>query len=314
MHLRRRAAPILIALAGGLVAAVATALGSLVGLASMIAVVPVGIVVAAVLVSALSVRDRLLAADRRSTERLATGISNLSSRTKRMEIQQAEIAGIAAFATMNVPYPLPLGGRWALGWEGAVILAREIGVGIPATVVELGSGASSLVIGMQLRQAGRGHLYTLDHEPDFAALTRRHVAAMGLDAWVSVLDAPLVDQDVDGETYRWYRLPAEVTGLERIDALVVDGPPQRTDRGGMPRFPALPMLGAQMGPGSLVFVDDALREGEQRMLERWCLAQPEWALEVVATRHGTALLRWHGDHGAGERSSPAAVASTTGAP
>ena len=48
------------------------------------------------------------------------------------------------------------------------------------------------MIGLQLRRAGRGHLVTLDHEPGYAAITRRHVTALGLDPWVTVLDAPLV--------------------------------------------------------------------------------------------------------------------------
>ncbi len=144
---------------------------------------------------------------------------------------------------MDVRYPLPLDGGWTIGWDGAAILAREIGVGRPNVVVELGSGSSTVVIGIQLRESGRGHLYSLDHDPEFAESTRRHVAAFGLEPYVTVFDAPLEHQEVDGDTYRWYRLPDAVAALPRIDALVVDGPPQAMDRGGSPRYPAFPVLG-----------------------------------------------------------------------
>jgi predicted O-methyltransferase YrrM len=262
----------------------------------MTAVVPVGIVVAAVLATGLFVRDRL-AAITQSEQRLHATIRQIEARIKQIEPQILEISAIAAFSSVDVPYPLPLGGHWALAWDAAAILAREVGAGRPMTVVELGSGGSSLVIGMQLRHGGRGHLYSLDHNPDFAASTRRHVTALGLDSWVFVLDAPLVGQRVGDEEYTWYDLPDEVRALERIDILVVDGPPQATDREGTPRYPALPILGDKLGPGSLVFVDDAFRDAERRMLERWLRDQPHWVSQTIRTLRGTAILRW--PHGAG---------------
>lgn len=274
-------------LVGGIAAATLTALAAVIGLGAMAAVAPVGIVVAALVFASLVNRDR----DRRVEQRVVSRLDGLSTRLKRVEGGVNEAGAIATFGTMDVPYPLPLGGRWALGWDAASILAREIAVGLPQAVVELGSGGSSLVIGMQLRRSGRGHLYTLDHEAAYAEITRRHVTALGLESWVTVLDAPLEDLDVDGERYRWYRLPQAVLGLDRIDVLVIDGPPQRIDPDGMPRYPAVPMLGARLGPGSLVFVDDAVREGEQRMLARWVSDHPEWTTEIVPTRHGTAMVR-----------------------
>ena len=112
----------------------------------------------------------------------------------------------------------------------------------PTTVVELGSGGSSLVIGEQLRRLGGGHLYTLDHDPEYAEKTRHMVDSLGLESWVTVLDAPLVDQEVSGDRFRWYDVPREVRDLAVIDVLIVDGPPQLTDVEGTPatrpcRFP-----------------------------------------------------------------------------
>ncbi len=279
--------PAVLGVLAGLVAAVLVAAASLLPVSSLAAAVPVGVVVAATVGISVVSRTRVLS----STARLDGRLERVIAREETLERQLAEVAAISTMSALDVPYPLPLGGRWALAWDGAVVLAREVGSCRPGAVVELGSGASSLVIGMQLRTAGRGHLYTLDHEPGYAAVTRRHVAAYGLQDWVTVLDAPLMDLPLGDEHFRWYRLPPEVESLGRIDFLVVDGPPQGVDREGTPRYPALPVLGARLGPDAAVFVDDASRDGEQRMLDRWATEDPGWVREIVPTVRGTAILR-----------------------
>jgi predicted O-methyltransferase YrrM len=281
-----------VGLLAGVAAGAATALASIVGLSSIQAVAPVAIVVAAAVASALLlwVRVGVTAAKAIRAQRA----SDIRVRELQGELREtlAEIGAIATLSAVPVPYPLPLGGNWALSWDAAVLLAREVAIGRPRTVVELGSGGSSIVVGLQLREAGVGHLYSLDHDAAFAALTRRHVVAQGLDDVVSVLDAPLVAQEIAGSTFRWYDVPSEVEALDRIDLMIVDGPPQATDRDGTPRYPALPVLASKLGPGSVVFVDDGNRDAERRMLDRWLIEQPHWQVERIRSRRGTVILRW----------------------
>jgi predicted O-methyltransferase YrrM len=283
--------PATLGLVSGILAAVAVALASILPIASMAAVVPVGLIVGAVVATSVLLRNRVVKESGRIDARMDAGIGRVLAAQAALERQVAEVAAIAKMSAIDVPYPLPLGGGWPLAWDGAEVLAREVGSSRPERVVELGSGASSLVIGLQLRHAGRGHLYTLEHEPHYAAVTRRHVQALGLEPWVTVFDAPLVDWPLGEEHFRWYRLPDEVTALGQIDFLVIDGPPQSLDPEGTPRYPALAVLGERLGPGSTVFVDDANRAGEQRMLARWTTEDPTWSSEIVPTLRGTALLR-----------------------
>lgn len=267
--------------------------GLLAALAALLPTVPaaaisVGLLAAIVVGATVRIQERVL----RAIAGLEAQQADTRAAIEQLTLQTAEVGSIAAMSAIDVPYPLPLGGKWALGWDAAAVLAREVGVTRPDTVVELGSGASSLVIGLGLRRAGRGRLLTLDHDLDFAAITRRHVAALGLEAWVTVLDAPLIDRQIGDEHFRWYDLPESVASLEHIDLLVVDGPPQKIDRQGTPRYPALPMLHTQLGRGSTVFLDDANRDAEQRMLDRWLREEPRLSVETIATKHGTAILRW----------------------
>ncbi len=311
IHLRRSPRRALLwGAAGGLAFGAVVAAAALVGLADSKAVIPVALVVFAIVASAKYATDTITASIVRQQVVTARQMSAFQAKTERRirELQLWLPASAAAAASFsNLPYPLPLDGRWQLAWDVAGLLAREVFLARPTAVVELGSGGSSLVIGEQLRRLGGGHLYTLDHEPAYASNTRRLVESLGLGAWVTVLDAPLVEQEVHGARYRWYDLPREVRDLAEIDALVVDGPPQSIDHEGTPRYPALPVLIGRLSATAFVLVDDASRDAEKRMLQRWIAEEPGWALEVIPTSKGTALLR-RGRAAPGSTIEPAADA------
>jgi predicted O-methyltransferase YrrM len=283
-----------VAAGAGIVAGMLVALASVVGLGAPALVVPTALIVSAIatahMVNASRTRRSNLLT-RRSVVRLEGQVRAASTRVRTVERAVHEAGAMATLALTSDPYPLPLGGNWALSWDAAVILARETGLTRPEVVVELGSGGSSVLVGRSLRQAGRGHLYSLDHDPAFAALTRQHVEAHGLEAWVTVLDAPLVECVIRGERFRWYDVPAAVQQLERIDLLIVDGPPQATDRTGLPRYPALPSFQDRLTAGAIVFVDDAYRDAERQMLDRWIREEEGWTVRVLKTSRGTALVR-----------------------
>jgi hypothetical protein len=303
---RRRA--LVRGLASGIVAAGVVAAASIVGLSTMSAVVPVAIVVATVIGAATLIAASIARVSKR-VERVERTAATFGERWPEIDERLSEIAAISQLSSVDVPYPLPLGG-WAFLWDAAVILAQEIAVAQPRVVVELGSGASSLVVGQLLRRLGAGHVYSLEHDSEFARTTRRHVSAMGLDEWVTIFDAALTDQIVSGEQFRWYTVPDDVQALSRIDVLIVDGPPQSIDYEGTPRYPALPVFAGKLGPGSIVFVDDGIRAAEKRMLTRWEAEQPHWTRQKTSTRRRLNILRWKTAADAG--AEPVGAATTHG--
>jgi hypothetical protein len=89
----------------------------------------------------------------------------------------------------------------------------------------------------------------------------------GLGSWAAVIDAPLRVHRATG--VGWYD-PAALRALpDRIELLLVDGPPAGEPEIERSRYPALPELGSRLGPGAAVICDDALRAGEAWALERW---------------------------------------------
>jgi uncharacterized membrane protein len=77
-------------------------------------------------------------------------ISEAQSRTQRslqrLSEQVAESQGLIQLVPFEKPYPLPFGGVWALTADAAAFLAREVALQRPQTVVELGSGVSTLLL------------------------------------------------------------------------------------------------------------------------------------------------------------------------
>lgn len=201
-----------------------------------------------------------------------------------------ETQGLVQLSGLNQPYPLPFGGSWALTPDAAAILAREIAIRRPNTIVELGSGVSTLMAGRILQQMGSGHLISLDHDPAWAAETRRHIIASGLQDYVEVIDAPLTRQQFDGKDFDWYQIPDQLRQLEQIDMLTVDGPPQTADSTVLSRYPALPAFAAQLSSQAVIYIDDAKRTTEKEMVEQWLQLYPGWKSRMVDTIPGTCLL------------------------
>ena len=177
------------------------------------------------------------------------------------------------------------------GWAGSpdflLELARHVQVAQPQVVVECSSGASTIVLARCLQLQGAGQVYSLEHDPVYAAQTRAELARHGLSQWAQVIDAPLRLHQLAGEHWPWYaaeRLPA---GLA-IDLLVIDGPPQAT--GAQARYPAGPLLFPQLASGAAVFLDDAARRDEQAILRRWREEFPSLRQSLLACEKGCARL------------------------
>jgi predicted O-methyltransferase YrrM len=147
------------------------------------------------------------------------------------------------------------------------------------TVVECGSGLSTVTIARALRDLTTGHVHALEHDSQWAATTRRALEEQGLAEFATVIDAPLVDG--------WYD-PAALDHLpaQGIKLLLVDGPPAGEPETERSRYPALPALAGRLAPTAAILLDDADREGERWTLQRWLAELP---IRLRPAPPGTAL-------------------------
>jgi predicted O-methyltransferase YrrM len=242
------------------------------------------------------------------TTREATG---LLSQTDDLTRSLGERALVAAWATIQWPWLLRSlhGGRVAdkhtlldrlglphdalphLGsWKADVALLEHIVDGIealrPREVVELGCGATSLVIARALQLHGGGRLTSFDQHADFVAATGAWLREHGLFA--NMIHAPIVGQPSDWSE-AWYELSSLPP---RIDLLIIDGPPWALSPFGRGRAE---VLFDRITPGGMVLLDDACRPGERVVARRWRRDWPEFDFRLDRSgAKGTLIGRRRG--------------------
>lgn len=153
----------------------------------------------------------------------------------------------------------------------------------PRVVVELGAGASTLVCARALERNGGGRLVSYDQHGGFVEATAQWLESQGVAA--DLRHAPLT-RSVPGWPGSWYDL-ADLP--ERIDLLIVDGPPWTVHpfvRG------AAESLFDRLSPGAVILLDDAARPGERIVARRWRERHPGIAFRRLSgSTKGTLVGR-----------------------
>lgn len=170
----------------------------------------------------------------------------------------------------------PLGG-WAASADLMVLVVEELLRVRPRLVVECGSGASTVLLAMVVREHGLAtRVVALEHDERFRSATQAMLDHHDLADVVELRAAPLATTSLADHPTRWY---AEHTleGLDDIGLLLVDGPPAWT--GEDARFPAVPLLRDRLTPTAVVVADDTVRDQDRRVAERWQLLLPDFIAE-----------------------------------
>ncbi len=161
---------------------------------------------------------------------------------------------------------LPTTRKWAGSPDFLKYLYTFIQDNKPNTIVELGSGVSSLVCGYSLEKNNRGKCFSIDHEGFFADKSRKMIIDHELDKFVEVRHAPLEANLFGNDEYNWYQLQ-QFKDIEYIDLLIVDGPPAST--GNKARNPAVYALLDKIDENTVILLDDGIREDEKTIAEEW---------------------------------------------
>lgn len=158
---------------------------------------------------------------------------------------------------------------WALAPDAILRVLGFARINRWTTVVECGSGISTVLLAREFKARASGHVYALEDDPAWCDLVREMLAERGLSNWATVVHAPLVETTVDGMSFRWYDRGAieHVLALPKIDALIVDGPKGAT--GSLARYPALPIFRHQLGESFMLLLDDGHRADETEIARLW---------------------------------------------
>lgn len=175
---------------------------------------------------------------------------------------------------------LPWGG-WSLDRHTAEELAAHLHRTQPRTVLECGSGLSTVLLAEYASATG-ANVISLEHSAEYASRTRRDLAGRDLLDYVDVRQAPLMDLATPAGVLPWYGV--HVT--ESLDFVLVDGPPGKIGRAG-----ALFGLMPHLTDGAWeIWLDDADRDGERAAVDLW-RSHYIFLDDHVPTPKGLARLR-----------------------
>lgn len=195
---------------------------------------------------------------------------------------------LSLFNLISIQNPLPPMRLWAASPDFVTIIFSYIRQCHPQVIVEAGSGVSTLLSAYLLKTQQNGRIYSLEHDTKFAQVSEARLVNHHLTDYASILHAPLQSVALKGTSWQWYD-PAQLSMVDKIDLLVIDGPPRTIQK--LARYPALPLLFDKLNSGAHIIIDDYQRPDEQAVVKRWL---DEFALDLVEkidNEKGAVVLR-----------------------
>lgn len=161
-------------------------------------------------------------------------------------------------------------GTWTIGADSIDLLRRFIEVERPRTVLEFGSGVSTVCLAFFMAElVPEGRLISIEQSEDELERTRQLVDQTPTHVPVHMLHAPLEQRSTDGMSVSTYGIdPVDLRHVldgASVDMVFIDGPAAESGA----RFATYPLVRELVRSGALVLMDDAFRDGELGAAQRW---------------------------------------------
>lgn len=204
-------------------------------------------------------------------------------------LEQDHIAQALPFLYREIEprMPLPPVEAWALDPRVLVLVIRTLRARRPRSIVEFGSGISTLLLGEVAHEIG-ARVSSFEHDAEWSRRVQAWIAQWGLDGVAEIHHAPLRHDARDGRT--WYDRDVVAAALPTagIGLVLVDGPPLRTARAA--RAGALPAVIERLAEDATVFVDDCGRPQERKIVSDWRATYPQFRVETIALEREVVIF------------------------
>ena len=185
---------------------------------------------------------------------------------------------------------LPLGpfSGWALFPDTLLTVLRDVRTRVNPRVIEFGSGESTIAIAAGLKAAKSGLLTTIEHDSDFADRVLKRLRQCNLADCVDLKVVPLRAYDP-----RWGFsgfTSYDLAGLDSdFDVAIIDGPIV-SKFGAATRSIPLEWCAARLAGERVIYLDDALRAGEQSICKSLKARWPTVNIEYLVAEKGLAKI------------------------
>jgi len=189
---------------------------------------------------------------------------------------------------LGLEQSLPYTENWSAAADFVDILIDYCLAEKPITILECSSGLTTLVLARCCQINGYGHVFSLENGEQYVTKTRAELDDFSLSQQASVLHAPLITSVTGKGEFQWYDRQELAVLTEPVDMLVIDGPPGFIQP--QSRYPALPLLKSYLAEDVVIFLDDAARDDEQRLVKHWLEQFPSLQHVYYETQRGCSVL------------------------
>ncbi len=157
----------------------------------------------------------------------------------------------------------------------------------PNLIIEAGSGVSTLIASYSLKKySPKGKIISFDHDMLFANKTKEEIKNHELEDYSEIIYSDLIQYPE--QNFSWYNIN-EITFKNKIDLVIIDGPPSKLDK--FARYPAIPLLLDNMSDKAIIILDDARRKSEQQIINKWKKNFTDFNFEYFDNDKGICIIR-----------------------
>lgn len=149
-------------------------------------------------------------------------------------------------------------------------ILNEIFINDRRSIIEFGSGISTLYLAWAAKKTN-ARVLSIEENEDWSSKIAEILNRNALDTYCDIHSVPCHDVTMNGYSSRWYDvdLVKEIVGQTTFDLVIVDGPTAFRKGQENARRPAIDVLRANLSENYVIFLDDAMRGGEKRILAAW---------------------------------------------
>jgi predicted O-methyltransferase YrrM len=194
-------------------------------------------------------------------------ISTIEHHQIRLDRRSEDILAMAYLQPLINSY-LPFTNSSLRPYNIACIL-NDIIINQRNVILEFGSGISTILIGRLIKQHElNAEITSVEHDKGWMDVIQKTIKKENLNGVIKLVYAPLrPNKQSNNEWYDEVNLK-EIT-TKCYDMVVIDGPPAWEKYKEEARFPALPFIINHLNENSVLYLDDANREGEQKIIRQW---------------------------------------------
>lgn len=203
---------------------------------------------------------------------LTSNLNQLSITNKLNKFLSEDILSINLLSSLIQGYPyIPFSGG-SLRPSSLNHIVNDIVINNRSNIIEFGSGISTIVIARLIKKNNLDAiLVSVEHDLDWGNQLSKLLNNENLQDVVKLCHAPLSECALSLDNNLWFNSKSLNAYIKdkKFDMVIVDGPPAWMKEKKRSRYPAFPFMIDNLHENYSVYLDDAMREGEQAILKLW---------------------------------------------